>query len=55
MVPFKVAIIAAFFSLWLQVLVPNQGQELVPIAEMDKNMVPLPIRHVTIDFRPLIH
>jgi hypothetical protein len=39
----EVAILAAFFILSVQVLVPSQGQELVPIAEMDKNIFPLPI------------
>ena len=41
-VPLKVAI-AAFFVLSVQVLVTNRGQELVPIAEKDKNMSRLPI------------
>ena len=43
-VPLKVAILAAFFVLSVQVFVPNRGQELVPIAEMDKNIFRLPIR-----------
>ncbi|WP_160164008.1 hypothetical protein [Paenibacillus vortex] len=42
--PIEVAISAAFFILSVQVLVPSQGQELVPIAEKDKNMSRLPIR-----------
>ena len=33
-----------FFVLSVQVLVPSQGQELVPIAVKDKNMSRLPIR-----------
>lgn len=38
-VPQKVAIVAAFFVLLTQVLVPSQGQELVTITVMDKNLV----------------
>ncbi|MFZ4192750.1 hypothetical protein ACOZB4_01865 [Paenibacillus sp. NPDC058898] len=35
---------SGFFVLSVQVLVPSRGQELVPIAEKDKNMSRLPIR-----------
>jgi hypothetical protein len=42
MVLLKVAILAAFLSL----------QELVPIAEMDKNIVRLPIRLISNWFSP---
>ncbi|KGP80273.1 MULTISPECIES: hypothetical protein [unclassified Paenibacillus] len=46
MVPLKVAILAAFFVLSEQVLVPSRGQKLVPIAVLDKNMSRLPIRRM---------
>ena len=38
---------SGFFVLSVQVLVPSQGQELVPIAGMDKNMFLLPIRWIS--------
>ncbi|MGM1049215.1 MAG: hypothetical protein ACQEXX_24170 [Bacillota bacterium] len=41
--PIKSRYFSGFFVLSVQVLVPSQGQELVPIAGMDKNMFPLPI------------
>lgn len=43
-VSLKVAILAAFFILSVQVLVLGLGQELVPIAGMYKNIVRIPIR-----------
>lgn len=36
-----------FFILSVQVLVPNQGQELVPITVFDKNMFLLPVRQIS--------
>ncbi|GAB6930539.1 hypothetical protein JCM10914A_45220 [Paenibacillus sp. JCM 10914] len=44
--PVESRYLAAFF-LSVQVFVPSQGHELVPIAGMDKNMFPLPIRHAS--------
>jgi len=38
---------SGFFILSVQVLVPSQGQELVPITEMDKNIVRLTIRCIS--------
>lgn len=35
---------SGFFILSVQVLVLGLGQELVPIAEMDTNLFPFPIR-----------
>ncbi|MGG4128804.1 hypothetical protein ABEW19_11060 [Paenibacillus illinoisensis] len=46
-VPIEVAILAAFFNLSVQVLVPSQGQELVPITGMEKNIVRLHIRCIS--------
>lgn len=43
-VPMKADILAVFLCLSVQVLVPNQRQELVPIAAKDKNIIRLPIR-----------
>ncbi|MNS37095.1 hypothetical protein D3C72_692970 [compost metagenome] len=42
--PEKVAILSAFLFYRYNFHVPSQGQELVPIARMDKNMSRLPIR-----------
>ena len=42
--PIESRYFSGFFVLSVQVLVPSPGQELVPIAVMDKNMSRLPIR-----------
>ncbi|MET3544941.1 hypothetical protein ABID47_001535 [Paenibacillus favisporus] len=42
--PFESRQNSGFFVLSVQVLVLGSGQELVPIAEKDKNMSLLPIR-----------
>ncbi|MCT1403734.1 YdcF family protein [Paenibacillus sp. p3-SID867] len=42
--PIESRYLSGFFMLTVQVLVPSQGQELVPIAVKDKNIVRLPIR-----------
>ncbi|WP_339264718.1 hypothetical protein NYE54_16945 [Paenibacillus sp. FSL K6-1330] len=42
--PIESRYFSGFFILSVQVLVPNQGQELVPIAVKDKYIVRLPIR-----------
>ncbi|WDZ63681.1 hypothetical protein MF628_08215 [Paenibacillus polymyxa] len=41
----RIAILAGFFILSVQVFVPSEGQELVPIAEMDKSLFRLLIRY----------
>ncbi|WP_244364349.1 hypothetical protein [Paenibacillus cellulositrophicus] len=42
--PIESRYFSGFFVLSVQVLVPNQRQELVPIAVKDKNIIRLPIR-----------
>ncbi len=42
--PIESRYFSGFFILSVQVLVPSRGQELVPIAVMDKNMSRFPIR-----------
>jgi hypothetical protein len=42
--PIESRYLSGFFMLSVQVFVPSQGQELVPIAVKDKNIVRLPIR-----------
>lgn len=42
--PIESRYFSVFFVLSVQVLVPSQGQELVPIAVKNKNLVRLPIR-----------
>ncbi|MGG4091468.1 hypothetical protein [Paenibacillus lautus] len=44
LVPIESRYFSGFFVLSVQVLVPSRGQELVPIAVMDKNMSRFPIR-----------
>lgn len=40
---------SGFFDLRNQVLFPSRGQELGSFAEKDKNIVRLPIRHLSIN------
>jgi hypothetical protein len=46
-IPIEVANFSCFFTLSVQVLIPSQGQELVLIAGMDKNITRLPIRYIS--------